>query len=334
MSTNNSYTTKIKERIISIQDEATFNEVALEIFIYQYNQNPVYKRYIDLLKINISSITHVDKIPFLPIDFFKTHRISCFDFDAPHIFTSSGTSGNEFSKHHVYDLQWYESIFTKAFTLNFGAVSSYCHLGLLPSYLERTGSSLLFMVQNMMQQSNNNEAAFYLYNHDELYDTLVQLENQKKPYILWGVTYALLDFIENYTIPIEYGIIMETGGMKGKRKEMIRNELHQHLCTAFSCSEIYSEYGMTELLSQAYSKGNGLFQSPPWMKIITKDLHDPFIQTAFNKTGRINIIDLANIDSCCFIETSDTGKVYKNGTFEINGRMQDAQIRGCNLLVP
>ncbi|MGZ4038855.1 MAG: acyl transferase, partial [Bacteroidia bacterium] len=237
------------------------------------------------------------------------------------------------SKHLVTDVCWYEESFRKAFALFYGDIKSYCILAMLPSYLEREGSSLIYMAEDLVKNSESPESGFYLYNHGDLFQHLKKQQNLKKPTLLIGVTFALLDFVEQYQLDFPELIVMETGGMKGRRKEMIREELHQTLCKGFGVKSIHSEYGMTELLSQAYSKGEGIFNSPPWMKIITRDTNDPMSNLPGSQTGGINVIDLANINSCSFIATQDLGKVYADGSFEVLGRFDDSDIRGCNLLI-
>jgi hypothetical protein len=249
------------------------------------------------------------------------------------VFTSSGTTGMITSSHSVADVSWYVESFRKAFKLFYGDIKNYTVLALLPSYLEREGSSLIYMAQDMITESANADSGFLLYNHQELYNNLIKQKVAGKPTLLIGVTFALLDFVEQYQIEFPQLIVMETGGMKGRRKEMIREELHSTLCTGFGVSVIHSEYGMTELLSQAYSKGNGIFNCPPWMKVITRDTNDPFTLIEAGKTGGVNIIDLANINSCSFIATQDLGKVYEDGSFEVLGRFDNSDIRGCNLLI-
>jgi len=237
------------------------------------------------------------------------------------------------SKHLVTDVSWYEESFRRAFGLFYGDIKSYCVLALLPSYLEREGSSLIYMAEDLVKSSENPDSGFYLYNHEELFQQLKKHQQAGKPTLLIGVTFALLDFIEHYQLDFPELIVMETGGMKGRRKEMIREELHQTLCKGFGVKSIHSEYGMTELLSQAYSKGDGIFNCPPWMKIITRDTNDPMTELAVNQTGGINIIDLANINSCSFIATQDLGRTYGDGSFEVLGRFDNSDIRGCNLLI-
>jgi hypothetical protein len=269
----------------------------------------------------------------MPIEFFKSHTVVSNNDAIQVTFTSSGTTGIITSRHPVTNASWYEASFRKAFELFYGDIRNYTVLALLPSYLEREGSSLIYMAEDLIKQSNNLDSGFFLYNHDELYHQLKKQQADKKPTLLIGVTFALLDFVEQYQINFPELIVMETGGMKGKRKEMIREELHEQLCKGFGVDAIHSEYGMTELLSQAYSKGSGIFNCPPWMSIITRDTNDPVTLIKDDKAGGINIIDLANINSCSFLATQDLGKVYADGSFEVLGRFDNADIRGCNLLI-
>lgn len=322
-----------KESVFSIQNEEDFNRVALEVFQYQFENNKVYQRYVRNLRIDISAIKHYTEIPFLPIQFFKTQKVSTLDSTPQITFTSSGTTGMTNSQHYVYDLEWYEMSYRKTFELFYGHIEEIAVLALLPSYLEREGSSLIYMVDDLIQASQQPESNYFLYNHDELYATLQLLQAKGTMTILIGVTYALLDFVEKYKVDFPALIVMETGGMKGKRKEMIREELHQILCNGFGVPAIHSEYGMTELLSQGYSKGQGLFQTSNWMKILIRDTNDPLTLIHNSNTGAINVIDLANIHSCAFIATQDLGKIYPDQSFEILGRFDNADIRGCNLLV-
>ncbi len=319
--------------IFSINNERAFNRVAIEVFRYQYKENGVYRQYVNYLNRNPDDINHYLQIPFLPISFFKTHNIILKELKPAVTFTSSGTTGMSFSRHHVADVSVYEKSFTAAFNLFFGAVSEYVVLALLPSYLERRGSSLIYMVEKLIENSASRDSGFYLNNYKELSVVLQRLKEQKKKTILLGVTYALLDLAEQFPVCFPELIVMETGGMKGRRKEMVRQQLHDVLTSAFGVKKIYSEYGMTELLSQAYSKGNGLFATPPWMKVLIRDTNDPFAMLPENKSGGVNVIDLANIYSCSFIETKDLGKIYSGGNFEILGRFDDSDVRGCNLLV-
>lgn len=323
--------------IFSIKNESAFQEQALLIFKHQATHNPVYKQYLKTLGTTVEHVHTIQQIPFLPIELFKSHQLITGTDPVQETFTSSGTTGTQQSRHFVTDLSLYEESYRRAFQLFYGNVSDYCILALLPSYLEREGSSLIYMAEDLIKRSQNQDSGFYLRNHVELLHKLEQLEQKKQKTILLGVTYSLLDLAELYTTqnrkPLQHTFIMETGGMKGKRKEMIREELHQVLCTAFGVSSIHSEYGMTELLSQAYSRGEGKFACPPWMHILIRDTNDPFSFLPDNKTGGINVIDLANINSCAFIATQDLGKTFVNGTFEVLGRFDASDVRGCNLLV-
>jgi phenylacetate-coenzyme A ligase PaaK-like adenylate-forming protein len=324
---------ELQQKIFNIKTETEFNEIAIDIFRYQATNNPVYKQYIDILKVDQSQIKSYREIPFLPIQFFKSQDIIT-DGKSPEItFSSSGTTGMITSQHLVADVNLYIESFRKAFELFYGNVEDMAIVALLPSYLERSGSSLIYMVDDLIKRSNNYESGYFLYNHQDLFNTLSSLRDKGKKTVLFGVTYALLDFVENFNIDFPELIVMETGGMKGKRKEMIREELHKILCEGFHVESIHSEYGMTELLSQGYSKGNGLFHTPPWMKILIRDTNDPLSLLDNKKTGAINVIDLANYYSCSFIATQDLGKFHHDGSFEILGRFDNSDIRGCNLLV-
>jgi len=322
-----------KERIFSIKNSDEFNAIALEVFRHQCKNCTVYKEFITGMKIDADKITAIEQIPFLPVEFFKSHTIVSNSDAAGIVFSSSGTTGITTSRHVVTDLSWYEESFRKAFELFYGDIQQYTILALLPSYLEREGSSLIYMAEDLIRRSNNPDSGFYLYNYGQLYHQLKKQQQNKNPTLLIGVTFALLDFVEQYSIDFPELIVMETGGMKGKRKEMIREELHQTLYKGFGVERIHSEYGMTELLSQAYSDGNGIFKTPPWMRIITRDTNDPISLVKDGKTGGINIIDLANLNSCSFIAVQDLGKVYEDGSFEVLGRFDNADIRGCNLLI-
>jgi phenylacetate-coenzyme A ligase PaaK-like adenylate-forming protein len=322
-----------KQQVFAISNEQSFSETALQVFNYQAENCGVYKAFINGLKLDPAVVMSVEQIPFLPVEFFKAHNVVTSDEKDDVVFTSSGTTGLITSSHHVTDVSWYEESFRRAFALFYGDIKDYTVLALLPSYLEREGSSLIYMAQDLIAHSANPDSGFYLYNHQELYHKLQQQKAVNKPTLLIGVTFALLDFVDNYPIDFPKLIVMETGGMKGRRKEMIREELHNTLCTGFGVDAIHSEYGMTELLSQAYSKGAGIFNCPPWMRIITRDTNDPLTLNGTGKTGGVNIIDLANINSCSFIATQDLGKVYADGSFEVLGRFDNSDIRGCNLLV-
>jgi phenylacetate-coenzyme A ligase PaaK-like adenylate-forming protein len=313
-------------------NEDSFVQLALDIFQFQYANNPLYNAYVKALKIDPVNIKSINKIPFLPISFFKSHDIKTTDFNAETIFESSGTTQTINSRHHIKDVSLYAKSFMTGFETFYGNINEWCIIGLLPSYLERSNSSLIMMVDELIKKSNHAQSGFYLYEYEKLHEVLMQLEKQKQKTLLIGVTFALLDFADQFDIKLEHTIIMETGGMKGRRKEMTREELHEYLQTRLHVSAIHSEYGMTELLSQAYSKGNGLFTPSPWMKILVRKEDDPFdVQT--QGAGIINVIDLANIYSCAFIATDDVGKIYANNTFEISGRVDNSDIRGCSLLV-
>lgn len=313
--------------------ELNFIDEALNAFHYQYLNNTVYHNFCKLLKINTENIKNIDEIPFLPISFFKTHEIKTNHFNEEIIFTSSGTTGESTSRHFVKDITLYEKSFTTCFKLFYGKPENYCILALLPSYLERTGSSLIYMTEKLIEKSKHPKSGFYLNNINELAEQLIALEKNQQKTLLIGVSFALLDLFEKYQFQLKHTTIMETGGMKGKRKELTREELHQFIKKASGVKHVHSEYGMTELLSQAYAKNNGLYSTPPWMKIVIKDINDPFQSLPTNATGAINIIDLANIDSCCFIATQDLGKIKDNGQFEVLGRFDTSDLRGCNLLV-
>jgi len=322
-----------KHQVFSIGKGQQFIEAALQVFCYQAKNCTVYREFIANLDIDTSSVKAVNEIPFLPISFFKSHDVLSTANKVQATFTSSGTTGMINSRHLLADLSWYKESFKKAFRLFYGDIKSYCILALLPSYLEREGSSLIYMVEDLVKNSENPDSGFYLYDYEDLFQQLNKQQSLKQPTLLIGVTFALLDFVEQYQLDFPELIVMETGGMKGRRKEMIREELHQTLCKGFGVKNIHSEYGMTELLSQAYSKGDGIFNSPPWMKVITRDTNDPLSNLSGNQTGGINVIDLANINSCSFIATQDLGKVYADGSFEVLGRFDNSDIRGCNLLI-
>ncbi|UBM62477.1 acyl transferase [Candidatus Sulfidibacterium hydrothermale] len=323
----------IEKKIFSLHTEADFNRTALSVFRFQYVYNPVYRQFVDALGIDPSPIDHYRNIPFLPIEFFKTHQVVCGTFTPEAVFESSGTTDTTTSRHPVKKLSLYEESLMKGFQLFFGNPEEYVFLALLPSYLERTGSSLVYMTQQLIQKSQHRESGFYLHDYQRLARHLTALKKQNKKVLLLGVTYALLDLAEQFPVHYPELIIIETGGMKGKRREMVREELHGILKKAFGVPRIYSEYGMTELLSQAYSKGNGLFQTPPWMKILIRDTNDPLDVVPQGKSGGINVIDLANLYSCSFIATQDLGKIVSSGSFEVLGRFDNSDVRGCNLLV-
>ena len=323
----------IKESIFEIKSEDEFTHLALEIFNYQFHQNKIYQLYSKKLGLEASKIKNLNDIPFLPIEFFKRHVIVSSLAIAEEIFLSSGTSGSLQSKHFVTDTKIYTHSFLNGFEQFYGEVSDYCILALLPSYLDRESSSLVYMVKELIKKTNQAESGFYLDNHAALVKTINSEKLKDKKIILIGVSFALLDLIEKYEIRHPNLIVMETGGMKGRRKEMIREELHAILSKGFGVDAIHSEYGMTELLSQSYSKGKGIFNAPPWMKILIRDPNDPFQIIENGKTGGINVIDLANINSCSFIMTQDLGRMNNANSFEVLGRFDSGDIRGCNLLI-
>jgi hypothetical protein len=346
-------------------NEGNFEDLALEIFQFQYQHNSIYRTYVDMLKFNPQKINKLPGIPFLPIQFFKTHLVKTTDFEPAYEFQSSGTTQTINSQHFIKDIELYRQSFTKGLELFYGPIENWCIIGLLPSYLERkpaspTGlhSSLVFMVSELIRKSGHEQSGFYLYEYEKLHDTLKNLEQKKQKTLLIGVTFALLDFAKEYSLPLKHTIIMETGGMKGRREEIVRDEVQQLLKERFQLDVIHSEYGMTELLSQAYSKGKGIFYCPPWMKVLIRDEEDPLnvqlpvgsrqrgVQRSdsthhspltthdsqLTMKGVINVIDLANIYSCSFIATDDAGKLYGDGSFEVIGRIDNSDIRGCSLM--
>jgi hypothetical protein len=323
----------MQNAVFNIQNQSDFKTCALQVFRHQFKNNAIYRSFCDLLYIHSSDVKEVEEIPFLPIQFFKSHAVLSSTQAVKETFTSSGTTGSSVSKHMVTDLSWYTKSYTKGFEYFYGPIEDYTVLGLLPNYLERDGSSLIYMVDDFIKKSNNPASGFYLNNLTELSKTLIALDKKGEKVLLVGVTFALLDLIERQQFKLQNTIIMETGGMKGRRKEIIRNELHEILCAGFGVSKIYSEYGMTELLSQGYSSGDGIFDCPPWMKILARDTEDALTMVGTNKTGGLNVIDLANYNSCSFIATQDLGKVDNNGSFEVLGRFDHSDIRGCNLMV-
>ena len=319
--------------IFSISTQKQFDKMALKIFRHQYENNLVYREFCDYLNTDLQKVKTIQQIPFLPISFFKSHNVVSNSDAIQETFTSSGTTGMTTSRHLVTDATLYEESYRKGFSEFYGNIEDYVVLALLPSYLEREGSSLIYMVEDLIQLSNDPESGFYLHNQQELAEKLIALDNSGQNIILIGVTYALLDMVEKYDFNLKNTIIMETGGMKGKRKEMIREELHEQLCKGFGVSAIHSEYGMTELLSQAYSLGEGIFQCPNWIQVHIRDTEDALSYVGNGKTGGINVIDLANINSCSFIATQDLGKKYDDNSFEVLGRFDNSDIRGCNLMV-
>lgn len=323
----------LKQQLFSIQTTAQFEAVALDVFRYQAANNLVYKTFLNYIGCKVSNIAHVAQIPFLPIELFKTQRIVTGNLPTQQTFTSSGTTGTQTSKHEVCDLALYEKSFMHSFEQFYGAATQYCVLALLPAYLERTGSSLVYMANHLIEKSKYPQSGFYLYDYAKLSKILRQLNNIGKKTLLLGVSFALWDLAEQHPQPLPHTIVMETGGMKGKRPEIVRPQLHQILQNAFGLNTIHSEYGMTELLSQAYSNGQGIFRCPNHMQVLVREANDPFHILPTNQTGCLNIIDLANLHSCSFLATADLGKVFDDGSFEISGRMDSSDVRGCNLMV-
>ncbi len=323
----------LEEKIFSISSNSEFEQTALEIFRFQAEKNETYKSYIKHRNIDTEKVKTIKDIPFLPIQFFRTHRVITGDCPCHVVFSSSGTTNTTPSQHFVSNIGLYEKSFLESFKLFYCKPSNYIILALLPAYLEREGSSLVYMVDKLIKLSNHDDSGFFLDNLDALVLRLRTANHFRQKAILIGVSFALIDLIEKYDLKLNNTIIMETGGMKGRRKEMTRQELHTKLKAGTGSFQIHSEYGMTELLSQAYSRGNGIFVAPPWMRILARDLYDPLAYVADGQSGGVNIIDLANIYSCSFIETEDIGKVHSDMSFEILGRADNTAIRGCNLMV-
>ena len=321
------------ERQVFSVTAGEFEALALQLFRYQHQNTPVYRLYCEALQINAGAVNSLLQVPFLPISFFKSHNVNnSGNSITALVFESSGTTGMQPSRHLVPNADLYEQSFRRAFTQFYGDVTEYCVLGLLPSYLERQHSSLVYMVNDLIKESRHPQSGFYLYDFETLAQTLQALNATGQKTILFGVTYALLDFAERYSMPLEHTIIIETGGMKGRKKELLREEVHGLLKKAFSLPAIHSEYGMTELLSQAYAIANGIFKTPAWMRVLVRDEDDPFSITSGAGAGGINVIDLANIYSCAFIATEDAGRLKADGSFEVLGRLDHAEVRGCSLL--
>ena len=320
----------MQDKIFTIQNEEEFEAIALELFNYQIAYNKTYATYAKAL-LNAKIPRNIYEIPFLPISFFKTEQIICQEKPVEKIFLSSGTTGSQ-SKHLISDLSIYQNSYLKSFELFYGNITQYCILSLLPNYREQENSSLIYMVDDLIYKSKHPHSGFYLNDYQKLSETLDFLEKKEQKTILFGVSYALLDLAKNFPKKLKYTTIIETGGTKGKRKEIIKEELHKKLSSAFCLKKIHSEYGMTELLSQSYSLGDGIFKSPAWKKVLIRDINDPLSIIEDNKTGGVNIIDLANIYSCPFIATEDLGKTFANETFKILGRFDNTDARGCNLL--
>jgi hypothetical protein len=323
----------ISTAAIFSSDGSNLEALALETFRFQYRENALYRAYTDALRIQPDKVRSLAQIPFLPIQFFKTHQITCGTFEPQLIFESSGTTQTINSRHLVKEAAIYEQSFLTAFERFYGPVTDFVVVGLLPSYLERQHSSLVHMVQDMVQRSGHPASGFYLYEHDKLYHQLLELEARGQKTLLIGVTFGLLDFAEQYALELKHTIVMETGGMKGRREEWTRDQVHSFLKERLGCSQIHAEYGMTELLSQAYSYGQGLFNTPPWMKVLVRDENDPFQLYTEKAAGVINVVDLANVYSCAFIATEDIGRLHEHGTFEVLGRLDNSALRGCSLMV-
>ncbi len=324
---------KVVKNFTNISGSDDFTALALEVFRYQAVHVPVYKRYLELLRIVPEEVHDIDRIPFLPVSVFKTHEVIAEGLVPATVFRSSGTTGMVRSRHPVADTALYEKSFTEGFERFYGSVHDLTILALLPSYLEQGDSSLIYMMRHLIAQSGKAQSGFYLNNPSKLAETLETLNAAGERVLLFGVSYALLDLTEKHTFRLSNTTVMETGGMKGRRKEMVREELHELLKKGFGVQHIHSEYGMTELLSQAYSRGEGIFEPPPWMKVVIRDANDPFALLPPGQTGGINIIDLANVYSCSFIATQDLGKIHPDGTFEVLGRFDYSDLRGCNLLI-
>lgn len=317
----------------NIKSDFEFEKVCFKLLKKHYKLNTVYRSYCDLINRPPESINSINEIPFLPISFFKTHEIKTFSEKPKVIFQSSGTTNKNPSKLFLKNTINYKKSFFKSFEMFYGDVSNWTILALLPGYSIKNDSSLIFMVTELIKKTKSELSGFFLEDYRKLRETLISLESKKQKTILIGVSFALLDFIKTNKLKLEYTTIVETGGMKGNRKELVRKELHEKLCAGFGVEIIHSEYGMTELLSQAYSKKSGKFKCPPWMRVFTREIEDPLTACPPNKIGSLNIIDLANTDSCPFIATEDIGKVDSNGSFEVLGRLDQAEVRGCNLLV-
>lgn len=326
-------TSKRFTRELHSVNEESFADIALQLFRFQAENNAIYHHYVSSLGVNPNEVSTVSDIPFLPISFFRTHRLKTGAWDSETIFTSSGTTGHIPGVHEIKSLEFYLNNAQRCFELFFGDLTDYHFFALLPSYLERQGSSLVVMMDYFVKKSHSTFSAFYLHDYDKLVSDIEKTRGGGKKTVLWGVTFALLDLAERYKPDLSHCLVFETGGMKGRRREITRQELHSVLTEAFRVDKIYSEYGMTELLSQAYTRGGNAFFTPPWMRILVRDITDPMEKGLLNKTGGINVVDLANIESVAFIETEDIGKAYEDGSFEVLGRFDNSEVRGCNLLV-
>ncbi|MBU0764902.1 MAG: acyl transferase [Bacteroidetes bacterium] len=322
----------MKEKIFNITSGKEFRVLASDIFRYQAQENDVYREFAFHMKINPLKVTAVEDIPFLPVEFFKRRRVITGKDDVGHCFVSSSTTGSTPSKHYVADIGLYEKSFLSCFRKFYGPPDDYCILALLPGYLERKDSSLVYMVNSMIEKGGHSDSGFYLGDHNSLRNKLLKLEKAGQKTILIGVAFALMDFALKHKLELKHTVVMETGGMKGRRKEIVKEELHQILQERLGVEAIHSEYGMTELLSQAYSKGNNCFHCPPWMKVMIRDIYDPMSYVATGRIGGINVVDLANLYSCSFVETQDLGRINSDGSFEVLGRFDHSDVRGCNLM--
>lgn len=328
-------TNELAEKVFSISNDEELGQIALEVFRFQYYNNPVYRQFCDVIDRTPPKVAALEQVPFLPISFFKTHPVITFEGEPEIIFKSSGTTGSTTSSHFVKETELYQRSFLIAFERFYGKAEDYCILGLLPSYLERGDSSLVFMVKELIERSGHPQSGFYLYEHHQLAHVLTGLEAAGQKTLLIGVTYALLDFANEYQMNLNNTIVMETGGMKGRGIELVRSEVHQIIKNAFGVDTVHSEYGMTELLSQGYAKTEGKFFTPPWMNVLIRDETDPLSSVDRQEkpvSGAINIIDLANIYSCSFIATEDMGRLHPDGSFEVLGRMDNSDVRGCSLM--
>jgi Acyl-protein synthetase, LuxE len=332
---DNNLRDNLKAQILrGTKTKAEFDELALAVFTFQYKYNAFYRRYCSLIGKEFSAVSKISDIPFLPIQFFKNQMLKTGEWAPEIVFSSSGTTGTTTSQHFCRDVDFYKHIARQGFEQFYGKVENFCVLGLLPSYLERSGSSLIAMVDDFIKLSQSPKSGFFLNEHAELADILRGQRKAHLPTLLIGVSFGLLDFIEQYTIDFPELIVMETGGMKGRRREMIRAELHEQMSKGFGVSTIHSEYGMTELFSQGYSKGNGIFEPSSTLSVLSREINDPLsIQAKMGKLGILNIIDLGNLDTCSFIATDDLGRVFEDGSFEVLGRLDNSDMRGCNLLV-
>ncbi len=322
---------ELKEKVLNAK-RYNFEELALEIFRFQASQNEVYSSYLQYLKVQPRTVRHLEQVPFLPIEFFKRHRVFCKGLNPVLYFESSGTTGSNTSRHYLSDPDFYRQVCSNIFQYFYGDLRQYHLFALLPSYLERQHSSLVFMARHFAAQAAA-PSGFFLHNQQELAADIANAAGQGGKVLLLGVTFALLDFARDYPAHRPKLLIMETGGMKGRRKEMVREEVHESLCSAFAVPAIHSEYGMTELLSQFYSKALGVFEMSPWARILLRDITDPFSYEKHGKTGGINVVDLANIESCSFIQTMDLGTITRKGAFKVTGRFDTSDLRGCNLMI-